>query len=59
EISGVKTRLGEIPIKRSYLGETVVQTTPEYDACVEIAHKTNLPVKDVLSAAHQALQTEG
>ena len=52
KISQLETPYGLIPIKESYLGNRLVQATPEYDTCVEISRKTNLPVKEIIEKAN-------
>lgn len=43
----VKTDWGEVTVKVGYHNGEIVQIAPEYDECVEIAKKHNIPLKFV------------
>ncbi len=47
----VTTRFGELSVKVAYLDGRVVTVAPEYEDCLEAAHKHGVPVKAVYSAA--------
>jgi len=47
----VMTRFGELPVKVGYLDGRVVTVAPEYEDCLEAAHKHGVPVKAAYSAA--------
>jgi len=47
----VTTRFGELPVKVGYLDGRVVTVAPEYEDCLEAAHKYGVPVKAAYSAA--------
>ena len=47
----VTTRFGELSVKVGYLDGRVVTVAPEYEDCLEAAHKHGVPVKAVYSAA--------
>jgi len=52
----VETIHGPVRIKLGYLGDALVQSSPEYDSCRAIAHGRNVSVRDVYLAALQAAQ---
>lgn len=47
----VRTRFGEVRLKRGFLGGHCLNVSPEYDDCVERAREHGVPVKEVLAAA--------
>ena len=47
----VTTRFGELSVKVGYLDGRVVTVAPEYEDCLDAAHKHGVPVKAVYSAA--------
>jgi hypothetical protein len=50
----VQTVYGPVRVKLARLGARTVNIKPEYEDCRALAHKLNLPLKDVLAAARQA-----
>jgi uncharacterized protein (TIGR00299 family) protein len=60
ESVAVKTIYGDIPVKVARRNGQVMNFTPEYEDCARIARATNVPLKDVQSAAMKAyLDREG
>ncbi|HPH96798.1 MAG TPA: nickel pincer cofactor biosynthesis protein LarC [Anaerolineaceae bacterium] len=51
EMAQVETPYGVVPVKLKKLNGQVVQATPEFDNCVQLAQKAGVPVARVLSAA--------
>ena len=51
----VETRFGPVRLKLGYLGDSLVQSTPEYDSCRQLAETTGVSVRDVYLAALQAV----
>jgi pyridinium-3,5-bisthiocarboxylic acid mononucleotide nickel chelatase len=47
EISTVKTKFGEIPVKIARFGEKIVNIKPEFEMLKEIARRENLPLREV------------
>lgn len=58
KMTKVETQFGSIPVKESYLDDKLIQATPEYDTCVEISRKINVPVIEILRRAQSALQSD-
>ena len=48
EIVEVDTSFGRVPVKLKRLDGEVVQVSPEYEACREIARETGLPLAEVM-----------
>ncbi|MEX0762864.1 MAG: nickel pincer cofactor biosynthesis protein LarC [Dehalococcoidia bacterium] len=48
EITTVNTSLGTTPVKVKRLGGVILEVSPEYDACREIASATGLPLREVM-----------
>ena len=51
----VATPLGQVEVKLGRLNGEIVQASPEYESCREVAEKNNVPLKDVYAAAQKAL----
>ncbi len=51
ETVNITTRFGELSVKVGYLDSRVVTVAPEYEDCLEAAHKHGVPMKAVYSAA--------
>ncbi|MCX8031039.1 MAG: nickel pincer cofactor biosynthesis protein LarC [Thermodesulfovibrionales bacterium] len=47
EIKTVKTTMGDIRVKISYKGNEIINIQPEYVDLLEIAEKTNIPIKEI------------
>ena len=43
----IKTEWGDIQIKLGYLGDKLVQCSPEYESCKQIADRSGKPVKEI------------
>ncbi len=54
----VETKYGMVPVKIGLLEGTVVNTSPEYDACRRLAREKNLPLKEIMQAALEAARRE-
>ncbi len=51
EIQSVTTPHGPIDVKLGYLGDELVQSSPEFESCKALAQKTGVPVKDIYRLA--------
>lgn len=47
----LETPYGKVRAKASWLGERMVNLSPEYEDCREIAHRQGVPLKEVYAAA--------
>ncbi len=47
EIRVVETEFGPVPFKVGSLGDEILHTAPEYEACRKIARETGTPIKDI------------
>ena len=54
EIRKVSTQYGEIRVKSKILDGNTIQATPEYDDCLSLAEKSNIPVAVVYREAQLA-----
>ena len=54
EVVEVDTPLGTVPVKLKRLDGEVVQVSPEYEACREIARETGLPLAEVMRVVSDA-----
>ena len=52
----VDTPLGQVEVKLGRLNGEIVQASPEYESCREVAEKNNVPLKEVYAAAQKALE---
>lgn len=53
EFSKVKTRYGEVTIKKSYYKRKLVKYKPEYEECRTIAIKSDIPIQLVYKEVHK------
>ena len=51
KMTTVTTEFGDIPVKMKILDDVIVQATPEYDVCVQLATQHAVPLARVHSAA--------
>ena len=56
ELQTFDTPLGQVVVKVGRLNGDIVQASPEYESCREIAANKNVPLKDVYVAAQKALE---
>jgi len=54
EFTTVKTRYGNVTVKLGSLDGRIVQATPEFESCKQIATKAKVPLKQVYEAALKA-----
>jgi uncharacterized protein (DUF111 family) len=54
EMASVETPFGSIAIKKGWLGDELLQASPEFESCREAAEKAGVPVRDVYLAAMSA-----
>ncbi|HGE71909.1 TPA: nickel pincer cofactor biosynthesis protein LarC [Candidatus Poribacteria bacterium] len=47
EMQRIKTRYGEVTVKLKRLNGKVIQASPEYEDCLALAEKLNIPVADI------------
>lgn len=55
KIVKAKTRYGDVDVKVASGPGKILKSAPEYDACVRIARKKNVPLKDVYEEARKAV----
>ncbi len=58
EMKKLKTILGEVTMKISRLNDEILNVTPEYEDCKEIAEEQNIPLKKVYEIINQNLRVE-
>ncbi len=51
EIDSVDTPHGPVDVKRGYLGDELVQSSPEFESCKALAQKTGISIKEIYRAA--------
>ena len=56
EISTLDTTMGEVQVKLGRLNGKVIQASPEYESCRELALKKGVALKDVYAAAQKAIE---
>ena len=56
ELQTFDTPLGQVVVKVGRLNGEIVQASPEYESCREIAANKNVPLKDVYAVAQKALE---
>jgi uncharacterized protein (TIGR00299 family) protein len=54
----VVTEHGEVPVKISFLNGDVVNRSPEYEACRELARAKGVPLKEIYRAALRATENQ-
>jgi pyridinium-3,5-bisthiocarboxylic acid mononucleotide nickel chelatase len=52
EITSFHSRYGEVRVKTSRAGKSLVKTSPEYDDCRKIALQTAVPLRDIMDEIH-------
>jgi len=52
----VRTRYGDVKVKLGSLGDSVFTASPEYDDCVKLARKKNVPLKAVYDEAKKLVK---
>jgi len=57
EIRNVETPHGPIAVKFGFLGESIVQRTPEYESCAAAARASGIPLRDVVFAAEKSARS--
>ena len=50
------TSIGQVRVKLGRLNGAIVQVSPEYESCRELALKKGVALKDVYAAAQKALE---
>jgi uncharacterized protein (TIGR00299 family) protein len=55
EFATVRTPYGEVAVKLGKLNGKVVQATPEFESCKQLAEKAGVPLKQVYDAANKGL----
>lgn len=55
KFSKVKTKYGDVSVKMSGTAEGVLTAMPEYEECVKLARKNNIPLKKVYEEARRAV----
>ncbi len=55
EIRSVETPHGPIHVKFGYLGNEVIQATPEFESCREAAKKTGQPIQEIYRQATRGI----
>jgi uncharacterized protein (TIGR00299 family) protein len=57
EFTSVKTPFGEVKVKLGKLDGKVIQASPEFESCRQVAVSASVPLKEVYTAAENALKT--
>jgi uncharacterized protein (TIGR00299 family) protein len=57
EFTTVKTKFGKVTVKIGRLNGQVVQATPEFESCKQVAAKVKVPLKQVYEAALKTAKT--
>lgn len=52
----VATPFGEVEVKHGRLGQRIVQSSPEFESCKQVAEQAGVPLKEVYAAASAALR---
>jgi hypothetical protein len=52
----VDTSFGQVQVKLGRLNGKIIQASPEYESCRELASKKGVTLKDVYAAAQNALE---
>jgi hypothetical protein len=47
EIAKVKTRYGEVSVKKGYLKDRLIKSKPEYEDCRKLAKENGVSIQDV------------
>jgi uncharacterized protein (DUF111 family) len=50
-VDRVRTEFGDVPVKVGMLNGAVIQVSPEYESCRQLAAKEGVPLKTVYEAA--------
>jgi hypothetical protein len=56
EFSSVKTPYGSVTVKMGKLNGRVVQATPDFESCKQLAQRAQVPLKQVYEAAIRAIR---
>jgi len=54
----LQTRYGQVRIKKSYLGNQLINQKPEYDDCRRLASEQNIPIKQVYEEIYSLLNRQ-
>lgn len=54
----VQTPFGAVAVKIGRLDGEIVQSSPEYESCKQLAARANVPLKEIYAAAIRGLKTE-
>ncbi len=55
KIDSVTTKYGKVKIKSAFYNDTLVKSKPEYEDCIKIAKKENIPIKEVYNIVERLL----
>jgi uncharacterized protein (TIGR00299 family) protein len=58
EIRTVETEWGSVHVKLKYLGGAPISATPEYDDCLEVSRRHDVPLARVTEAAHRVAEDQ-
>lgn len=58
EFVKIKTRFGEITVKKSYYRGEMIKYKAEYEDCKKISDENNIPISDVYEEVHRILNPE-
>ena len=54
----VKTRYGEVTIKRGYLNGRMIKSKPEYDDCRRLAKENGIPIQDIYESICRTVRSK-
>ncbi len=55
KIESVNTKYGEVKIKSAFYKDKIIKSKPEYEDCIKIAKKENIPIKEVYNLVEKLL----
>ncbi len=58
KITTVNTKYGKVKIKSAYYKDKLIKSKPEYEDCIKIARKENMPIKEVYNIVEKLLSEE-
>jgi uncharacterized protein (TIGR00299 family) protein len=58
EMVKVKTKYGEVTIKRGYLNGRIIKSKPEYDDCRKLAKENGISIQDIYESIHLTVRSK-
>lgn len=56
KITTVNTKYGKVKIKSAYYKDKLIKSKPEYEDCIKIARKENIPIKEVYNIVEKLIK---